>query len=67
MLEFSFLTSILTAYAKVITLKQETVLKNNLLENNISENNILFVICCTVKLQVHKDIIKKSQLCYIVG
>ena len=45
MLEFS----ILQAYGKVITLKHETVLKNNLLENYI-----LFVICCIVKLQGHE-------------
>ena len=42
MLEFSVLTSILQAYRKVITLKHETILKNNLLENYILEN---YFIC----------------------
>ena len=32
MLEFRILTSILTAYGKVINLKHETVLKHNFLE-----------------------------------
>ena len=50
MLEFSVLTSILLAYGKDITLKHETIFKNNLLENYISENYILCVICCIVKL-----------------
>ena len=57
MLTFSILTSILTVYGM---LKHETILNNYLLENNISENNILFGICCIVKLQGHKGIIKKN-------
>ena len=61
MLEFRVLTSILQAYGKVITLKHETVLKNNLLENFILENYILFVICCIVKLQGHECLIKKHK------
>ena len=61
MLEFSVLTSILTVYGKVTMLKHETVLNNYLLQNNISENNILFGICCIVKLQGYKDIIKKHK------
>ena len=61
MLELSFLTSILTVYGKVKMLKQETILNNYLLENNISENNILFGICCIVKLQGYKVIIKKHK------
>ena len=44
LLEFSVLTSILTAWWKIITLKHETALENNILENNILEivleNNI---------------------------
>ena len=44
MLEFSFLTSILTVYGKVTMLKHETILNNYLLEINITENNILFGI-----------------------
>ena len=40
-------------------LKHETILNNYLLENNISENNILFGLCCIVKLQGYKGIIKK--------
>ena len=42
-------------------LKHGTILNNYLLENNISENNILFCICCVVKLQGHKAIIKKHK------
>ena len=64
MLKFSVLTSILTVYGKVTMLKHETILNNYLLENNISENNILFGICCIVKLQGHKGIIKKTKICY---
>ena len=52
--------SILTADGKVITLKHETILKHYLLENNISDKHILF-ICCIVKLQGHKGIIKKHK------
>ena len=63
MLKFSVLTNIFTVYGKVTMLKHETVLNNYLLENNISENNILFGICCIVKLQGHKGIIKKTQIC----
>ena len=62
MLEFS----ILQAYGKVITLKHETVLKNNLLENYILENYILFVICCIVKLQGHERL-KKTQISCTAG
>ena len=36
MLEFRFLTSILTGYRKVTMLKHGTILNNYLLENNIS-------------------------------
>ena len=54
--------SILTADGKVINLKHETILKNCHLENNISENHILFVICCIVKLQGHKGIIKNTNM-----
>ena len=61
MLKFSVLTSILTDYGKVTMLKHETFLNSYLLENNISENNILFGICCIVKLQGHKGIIKKHN------
>ena len=61
MLEFSVLTSILTVYGKVTMLKHGTILNNYLLENNISENNILFGICCVVKLQRLKAIIKKHK------
>ena len=61
MLEFSIWTSILTVYGKVTILKHETILNNYLLENNISENNILFGICCIVKLQGYKGIIKKHK------
>ena len=63
MLEFSVLTSILTVYGKVTgtMLKHETILNNYLLENNISGNNILFGICCIVKLQGYKGIIKKHK------
>ena len=64
MLEFSVLTSILTVYGKVTMLKHETILNDYLVENNISENNILFGICCIVKLQGYKGIIKKKQICY---
>ena len=60
MLEFSILTSILTVYGEVTMLKHETILNNYLLENNISENNMLFGICCIVKLQGYKGIIKKN-------
>ena len=56
MLEFSVLTSILSAYGKVMILKQETVLKNNLLENNILENNILFGICYVLYCKNYKFI-----------
>ena len=45
MLEFRILTSILTAYGKVINLKHETVLKHIFLENNI-----LFVFCNIVQI-----------------
>ena len=62
MLEFSVLTSILTVYGKVTMLKHETILNNYLLENNISENNILFGICCIVKLQEYKGIIKNTNM-----
>ena len=62
MLEFSILTSILTVYGKVTMLKQETILSNYLLENNNSENNILFGICCIVKLQGNKGIIKNTNM-----
>ena len=55
------MTSILTADGKVITLKHDTILKNYHLENNISENHILFVICCIVKLQGYKGIIKSTN------
>ena len=64
MLEFSILTSILTVYGKVTMLKHETILNNYLLENNISENNILFGLCCIVKLQGYKGIIKNRQISY---
>ena len=57
MLEFSVLTSILTVYGKVTMLKQETISNNYLLENNI-----LFGICCIVKLQGHKGIIKNTNM-----
>ena len=53
--------SILTADGKVITLKHETILKI-IIENNISENHILFVICCIVKLQSYKGIIKNTNM-----
>ena len=43
-------------------LKHETILNNYLLENNISENNILFGICCIVKLQGYKGIIKNTKM-----
>ena len=43
-------------------LKHETILNNYLLENNFSENNILFGICCIVKLQAHKGIIKNTNM-----
>ena len=56
MLEFSVLTSILTVYGKVTMLKHKTILNNYLLENNI-----LFCICCIVKLQGYKGIIKKHK------
>ena len=59
MLEFSIFTSILTVYGKVTMLKHETISNNYFLENNISENNILFGLCCIVKLQGFKGIIKK--------
>ena len=62
MLEFSILTSILTVYRKVTMLKHGTILNNYLLENNISENNILFCICCIVKLQGQKAIIKNTNM-----
>ena len=42
-------------------LKHENILNNYLLQNNISQNNILFGICCIVKLQGYKDIIKKHK------
>ena len=61
MLEFSVLTSILQAYRKVITLKHETILKNNLLENYILKNYISFIICFIVKLQGHERLIKKHK------
>ena len=61
MLEFSVLTSIMTVYGKVTMLKHETIVNNYLLENNISENYILFGICCIVKLQGHKGIMKKHK------
>ena len=61
MLEFSVLTSILTVYGKVTLLKHKTILNNYLSKNNISQNNILFGICCIVKLQGYKDIIKKQK------
>ena len=32
------------------------------IQNNISENHILFVICCIVKLQGHKGIIKNTNM-----
>ena len=57
---------ILIADGKVITLKHETILKHYLLENNISENHILFVICCIVKLQGHKRIIKNTNMVHII-
>ena len=63
MLEFSVLTSILTVYGKVTLLKHKTILNNYLSKNNISQNNILFSICCIVKLQGYKGIIKKTQKC----
>ena len=56
MLEYSVLTSILTVYGKVTMLKHETILNNYLLENNI-----LCGICCIVKLQGYKGIIKKHK------
>ena len=62
MLEFSILTSILTVYGKVTMLKHETILYNYLLENNISENKILFGICCIVKLEGYKGIIKNTKM-----
>ena len=62
MLKFSVLTSILTVYGKVTMLKHEPILNNYLLANNISENNILFGICCIVKLQGHKGIIKNTNM-----
>ena len=61
MLEFSVLTSILTVYGKVTLLKHKTILNNYLSKNNISQNNILFGICCIVKLQGYKGIIKKHK------
>ena len=61
MLEFSVLTSILTVYGKVTMLKHETILNNYLPKNNISQNNILFRICCILKLQGYKGIIKKKN------
>ena len=57
MLKFSVLTSILTVYGKVTMLKYETILNYYLLENNI-----LFGICCIVKLQGHKSIIKNTNM-----
>ena len=62
MMKFSVLSSILTVYRKVTMLKHETIFNNYLLENNISENNILFGICCIVKLQGHKRIIKNTNM-----